>query len=137
MVVTTRAEDAVYLEIGDVPVSILRHRYPLIGGTMRLAGLPTPVASLADLTAMKVHAIASRGAARDFWDLHVLIRERETSLAKAIAEHSKRYPRENPGHVLRSLVYFGDADGAPLPRGLDDETWEAIRNDFEGWVEQL
>ena len=86
------------------------------------------------LLAMKVHAIASRGAARDFWDLHTLIRGRGIELADAIAEHSKRYPREDPGHVLRSLAYFGDADGAPLPRDLDEATWAQIRDDFERWV---
>lgn len=136
VVITTRADDTLYLEVGRVPVSILRHRYPLIGSPTKVADLPVPVASVADLTAMKIHAIASRGAARDFWDLHVLIRERGISLADAIAEHSRRYPREDTGHVLKSLAYFGDAEASPLPRELDADGWARIRADFEGWVRE-
>ncbi len=58
-------------------------------------------------------------------------------LCRMRAEHSKRYPRGDPGHVLRSLAYFGDADASPLPRGLDGETWAAIRHDFETWVRDV
>jgi len=132
--VTTRAADTLYLEVDGVPVSILRHRYPLISPSERVAELAVPLASEADLTAMKLHAIASRGAARDFWDLHTLLERRGSSLAEAIAEHSERYAGEDPGHVLRSLVYFGDADASPLPRGLDPKVWAEIRGDFERWV---
>lgn len=83
---------------------------------------------------MKLHAIASRSAARDFWDLHELITRRGISLADALREHAQRYPREDSGHVLRSLAYFGDAEGSPLPAGLDPDGWKAIRRDFERMV---
>ncbi len=135
--VTGRSEGTVYLEVAGVPVSIIRHRYPLLGDTERIASLPVPVASLADLTAMKLHAIASRGAARDFWDLHALLAHRAISLSDALAEHGRRYPNEDPGHVVRSLAYFGDAEAAPLPAGLDRDRWRAIRGDFERWVREI
>jgi len=99
-----------------------------------LLALRAASASVADLTAMKVHANASRGAARDFWDLHTLIRRRDVGLADAIAEHSERYSGEDPGHVLRSLAYFGDAEAGPLPRGLDPASWAEMCADFERWV---
>ncbi|MEM1417821.1 MAG: nucleotidyl transferase AbiEii/AbiGii toxin family protein [Myxococcota bacterium] len=137
VVVTNRAADTLYLEVGGVPVSILRHRYPLIAPRERISAIPVLVASDVDLTAMKVHAIASRGAARDFWDLHVLLRGRGSTLADAIAEHAHRYPREDSGHVLRSLAYFGDADASPLPRGLNGARWAEIRGDFERWVRDV
>lgn len=135
--VTTRAEGTVYLEVAGVPVSIIRHRYPLIAEAEDLPGSSLRVASPADLTAMKLHAIASRGAARDFWDLHELITRRGISLRDALDEHSLRYPQEDAGHVLRSLAYFGDAEAAPLPAGLDATRWQSIRHDLERWVRAL
>jgi hypothetical protein len=135
--VTGRTEGSVYLEVGDVPVSMIRHRYPPLSNAERLPPMPVPVASMADLTAMKLHAIASRGAARDFWDLHELLLKRPISLQQAIEEHGRRYPNEDTGHVVRSLAYFGDAEAAPLPRGLSRERWQAIREDFERWVQDI
>jgi hypothetical protein len=135
--VTSRSGGTVYLEVTGIPVSIIRHRYPLVASAERVGSLPVAVASLVDLTAMKLHAIASRGAARDFWDLHELITRRFISLADALGEHRKRYPNEDTGHVLRSLAYFGDAEAAPLPAGLDAERWRDIQRDFERWVREI
>ena len=53
------------------------------------------------------------------------------SLADYLDDYGRKYPVEDTGHVLRSLVYFADADAAPLPAGLDDDHWCAIRTDFE------
>jgi predicted nucleotidyltransferase component of viral defense system len=92
------------------------------------------VAGLADLTAMKLQAISTRGAARDFWDLHELLRQRSITLAQALEEFRRRYVADDVGHVVRSLAYFGDADAEPLPVGLDSETWRGVCADFERWV---
>jgi hypothetical protein len=135
--VTSRSRGTVYLEVGGIPVSIIRHRYPLVASAERIGSLPIALASLVDLTAMKLHAIASRGAARDFWDLHELITRRPVSLADALDEHRMRYPNEDTGHVLKSLAYFGDAEASPLPAGLDPDRWRAIRKDFERWVREI
>jgi hypothetical protein len=135
--VTSRSGGTLYLEVGGIPVSIIRHRYPLVTSAERLGSLPIALASLVDLTAMKLHAIASRGAARDFWDLHELITRRPVSLADALEDHRRRYPNEDTGHVLKSLAYFGDAEAAPLPAGLDPDHWSAIRKDFEHWVREI
>jgi Nucleotidyl transferase AbiEii toxin, Type IV TA system len=135
--ITSRGEGTLYLEADGVPVSIIRHRYPLVTPAELVEPLPIPVASVSDLTAMKLHAIASRGAARDFWDLHELLVHRSLSLTEALDEHSRRYPNEDAGHVLRSLAYFGDAEAAPLPSGLSRDKWESIRLDFEAWTRDV
>ena len=35
--------------------------------------------------------------------------------------------RSGPPHVVRSLVYFADADAEPMPIGLSAQTWSAIK----------
>jgi hypothetical protein len=135
--ITSRSSGTVYLELGGVPVSIIRHRYPLLAPAERMGPSNVPVAALEDLTAMKLQAIATRGAARDFWDLHQLIERRAITLERALEEHGRRYAQDDPGHVVRSLAYFGDAEAAPLPLGLTRERWRALRADFEQWVRAL
>jgi hypothetical protein len=88
---------------------------------------------------MKLSAIASRGAARDFWDLHVLLSKGASggTLSAALGRYRKKFPADDIGHVVRSLAYFGDADAAPLPRGLSSKAWRRIQTDFEAWVGAL
>ncbi|MEI8256146.1 MAG: nucleotidyl transferase AbiEii/AbiGii toxin family protein [Deltaproteobacteria bacterium] len=135
--VTTHRAGTVYLEVGGVPVSIIRHPYPLLQPAALGSQSTIPIASAADLTAMKLQAIATRGAARDFWDLHGLLGIRRISLAQALSDFGLRYPTADVGHVVRSLVYFGDAAAAPLPAGLDPAHWAEIQRAFEAWVRAL
>jgi hypothetical protein len=48
-----------------------------------------------------------------------------------------RFASEDVGHVIKSLVYFGEADAAPLPSGLEEAHWRRVRSDFERWVSEL
>ena len=85
---------------------------------------------------MKLSAISQRGAARDFWDLHELLGHGLT-LPGCIDAYRRKHPGVDVGHVLRSLVYFGDADSAPLPKGLTEARWDSIRSAFEARVRSL
>ena len=100
-------------------------------------GLPVPVASVEDLSCMKLSAIAGRGAAKDFWDLHAMLTARGESLAVALARFQKKYSAEDVGHVVRSLAYFADAEAGPMPAGLTNQHWQRVRADIEGWVRGL
>jgi len=105
--------------------------------TERVPGLPLPVASREDLIAMKLSAIAGRGAARDFWDLHALLKAQGMTLPQALDAFRRKYAHEDVGHVVRSLVYFGDAEAEPMPPGMTAAMWEATKADFEAWVRQV
>ncbi len=127
--VVGRAPGTLHAEVAGVPVSILSLRVPMLEPTSAVADLPVQVASLEDLACMKVAAIAGRGAAKDFWDLDQLLDRgvADGRLARLLELFRQKYGSEDVGHVVRSLAYFGDADGAPLPRGLTVERWEAIK----------
>jgi hypothetical protein len=103
----------------------------------RLEGIPIPVVSLDDATCMKVSAIAGRGAARDFWDLHAILVTQSLSLEQVLALFKRKYATEDIGHVIKSFSYFGDADASPLPRGLGVPAWATIKADFESRVKSL
>jgi hypothetical protein len=126
--VTGRAAGTLHLEVRGVPVSILSYRYPMLAPTRRVQQVSVPVASPQDLACMKVSAIAGRGSAKDFWDLHELLeRGVADSLADLLALYRQKYPVEDVGHAVRSLAYFGDADAAPLPNGLTANRWQELK----------
>ena len=135
--VISQASDTLELEIGEIPTSLLRYSYPNLVAPAPVDPIAIPCASLVDLTAMKLSAISNRGAAKDFWDLHDLILHRGIDLSSALAEFERKYIDIDTGAVVRSLAYFGDADAEPLPRGLDADTWAAIKADTRRWVSAL
>ncbi|HWO26970.1 MAG TPA: nucleotidyl transferase AbiEii/AbiGii toxin family protein [Kofleriaceae bacterium] len=129
-----RAPGTLHLRVDEIPVSLIEYRYPLIAPTLSMMNLPVPVASIDDLACMKLSAIAGRGAARDFWDLHTIVTRTGRPLIEFMDAFRRKYPIEDIGHVLRSLVYFGDA-GDLLPEGLSTSHWGQIQRDFEAWVQ--
>lgn len=135
--VVSRAPGTLHLEVGGVPVSLLRYRYALLEDVEEDPRVPVKLASPADLVCMKLSAIAGRGARRDFWDLHELLATSGTPLPRALELFSRKYPSTDLGHVVRALAYFGDADAEPMPAGLQAVTWAAIKKDFEAWVRAL
>src|SRR5262249_32955324 len=88
------AEGTPHPELAGVPASLLSYRYPLLSPPEVLPGIAVPVASLDDLECMKLAAIAGRGAARDFWDLHALLVARHRSLGEALDAYRRKYDSE-------------------------------------------
>jgi hypothetical protein len=132
-----RSDGSLQLEVNGVPASWLRYRYPMLCPPERIEAIPIPIVSLDDATCMKVSAIAGRGAARDFWDLHAILVRESLSLEQVLALFKRKYATEDIGHVVKSLSYFGDADASPLPKGLSAAAWTSIKADFESRVRNL
>jgi hypothetical protein len=137
--VTGRARGTLHLEVIGIPVSVLSYRYPLIAATETRDGVPVPVASANDLACMKISAIAGRGAAKDFWDLDVLLEHgvADGNLTLLLDLYARKFPIEDVGHAVRSLAYFGEAEAVALPLGLSPERWQAIKHAFAERVRAL
>ena len=139
MRVVGRARGTLHLEVYGVPSSILSYRYRLLKGTEERPGLAVRVASADDLACMKISAIAGRGLAKDFWDLHEMLEHgvARGELTLLLEEYALKFPVEDIGHAVRSLAYFGDADAPPLPAGLSAEHWATIKATFQRMVRSL
>lgn len=134
-----RARGTLHLEVSGIPVSILSYRYPLLEPVQTNVAAPIPIAALEDLACMKLSAIAGRGAAKDFWDLHALLEAGVAcgSLGTALELFRRKFPVDDVGHVVRALAYFGDADAAPLPAGLTAAHWHALKDAWSARVKAL
>lgn len=91
------------------------------------------LASLDDIACMKLSAITSRGGKKDFFDLHHLIINCR-SLAEYLILFREKFQTRDIGHVIRSLVYFEDADNEPSLKMVTRTSWERVKSDFEAWV---
>jgi hypothetical protein len=97
-----------------------------------------PVAGLRDIAAMKIEAIASRGARKDFYDLYFIC-EAGLTLPQAIAAFEARFASAKPDlyHRLRALTFFDDAEREPEPALLRPADWAAVRSFFRTEVKRI
>ncbi len=112
----------------DTKVSFFRYDYPLIGKTEDFQNIQ--IASLADLSAMKIDAISRRGTKRDFIDLFFICQK--ITLLKAFADYRKKYGHKNINfvHAVKSLNYFEDAKDETMPEMLVSCDWKKVKDFF-------
>jgi hypothetical protein len=125
-----------WFDVSGVPTSLMSFPYPSIEAPDPRAGVP--VASLADIAAMKIEAIASRGARKDFLDLYFICRE-GLGLPAAIEAFERRFAAARPdlAHRLKALTYFDDAEKEPEALLLRPAAWATVREFFEAEVRSI
>lgn len=91
-----------------------------------------------DIAAMKTIAISQRGRKRDFIDLYWYCKNREP-LFQVIQKGVKGYTGQehNINYILRSFVYFADAEQDPMPKIFFKATWKEIKTYFQREVPRI
>ena len=84
-----------------------------------------------DVAVMKIIAISQRGRKRDFFDLYWCVHNVE-HLENIILKLKEQYPSVAHGyhHILKSLVYFEDADADLDPEIYFKVTWKEVKRFF-------
>ena len=94
------------------------------------------LATLDEITAMKIDVICRGGRKKDFWDLHELLHL--FSIDEIISLHQERYPYAHDlNEILKNLTNFEIADPDFEPICLKGKFWELIKLDFAEAVENL
>jgi len=94
------------------------------------------IASLADVTAMKVDVISRIGRKKDFWDLHELLNT--YTIVDMIELHNQRFGFTHDRKLLiTNFSNFSSADEDFDPICLKNKDWEIIKLDFTELAEQL
>lgn len=78
-----------------------------------------------DIAALKLAAITGRGSKKDFIDIYFLLKE--FSLHEMLKFYDKKYPDGSKFLVLKSLLYFNDAEMEVSPEMLTKVSWEEIK----------
>lgn len=87
------------------------------------------LASVEEISAMKLEIISSGGRKKDFWDLHEIADS--FSIDQLLAFHEKRYPYTHDSDLIRSnFSEFTKADKDFDPVCLRGKYWEIIKSDM-------
>lgn len=121
---------------GDIRFSLFYYKYPLLYPAKKFGSIR--IADIRDIAAMKIAAIASRGAKRDFVDLYFICKE-VVPLRDVIQLYDKKYKNlaATKMHILKSLVYFKDAEPDEMPMMLKKAEWKEVKRYLEHEVRKL
>ena len=111
--------------VNGVKVSFFEYRYPLLDPSDRWNDYDTDIASVRDLGAMKLLAIAQRGSRKDFVDVYELLRS-GVALRNMLGDFREKLGSD-PVSALRGLTYFDDAESEPMPEMLNLVDWRSVK----------
>lgn len=123
-------------QLNGVKLSFFAYPYPMISPLIHYHEIS--VASVDDIACMKLSAISSRGTMRDFIDLYFIC-QKEKSLPELLALFGKKYKgvKYNKLHLLKSLVYFEDAQKDIKPKMIEKVDWITVTGYFQSQVRTL
>ena len=109
--------------IDEIKVDIVHYEYPwlkdkIVSGEIHLAAIE-------DIAAMKLSAIIGRGSKKDFIDLYYILQQFD--VAQLMSFYGQKFRDGSSFLVLKSLVYFEDADNEAMPLMFEDLSWEEVK----------
>ena len=131
--VETARDGYLYVRTGrgagsSVGVKLYYYPYPLVDPELEIEGLE--VASAVDLGLMKLGAVISRGARRDFIDLFLLCRRLPLAYLLERSPEKFGHVRDFPLQALKGLSDLSLISGEPMPRLETPVSWDEV----ESWL---
>lgn len=119
--------------VNNVKVDFVRHNYPLLNEMHEIEGVR--MYSLIDIAAMKTHAIVKRGSKKDFIDLYFLLKQ--FNLDDIIHAYKTKYSDSlQEPFILKSMIYFADAESADSPTIFDKTKWSDMKTGIRNAVNE-
>jgi predicted nucleotidyltransferase component of viral defense system len=120
-----------YLE--GIKVDMITYKYPFVQDLIQDKGIR--IASIPDIAAMKLSAIAQRGAKKDFFDLYFLLKT--YNFDQLFTFFRLKFPSIDIFHILRSLIYFDDAENEADPKKIINISWKTVKAEITKSVKQF
>ncbi|HUD43945.1 MAG TPA: nucleotidyl transferase AbiEii/AbiGii toxin family protein [Patescibacteria group bacterium] len=113
------------LYIEGVKLQFLHYPYNLLEELIPWNNIS--LSSVVDIACTKLITISMRGSKKDFIDLYVILQH--TTLKELFSKLDEKYKnvQYNYAHILKSLVYFEDAETQPMPRIHIPLNWEDVK----------
>lgn len=112
--------------------SLFFYKYPLLTEAHKFLNLN--ISDIKDIGPMKLAAISDRGTKRDFIDLYFIIAvEKFFNLQEVLDLYDQKFKilNRNKTHILKSLIYFDDAEKQSMPKMLKKVSWPKVKKFFE------
>ena len=123
------------LFLEGVKLQFLHYPYRLLEPTV--SWQKVPISSVVDIACTKLQTVAMRGSKKDFIDLYFLLRN--YPLAVLFQKMKSKYSNVDYSqtHILKSLVYFADADNQPMPKMHTLVSWPEVKKEITKLVKEL
>lgn len=122
---TELAKGTLNTYLDGVKLQFLEYPYRLLEPQVVWEGIN--LSSTIDIACTKLQTVGMRGSKKDFIDLYFLLQQYKL---KTLLDYTKKKYAESDyseTHILKSLVYFDDADVQPMPRMHKDVSWEQVK----------
>lgn len=126
---TSSSEGTLYGEFMGAKVSFIAYPFFTPATPARKYGT-IAITTPSDIAVMKIMAVSQRGRKRDFFDLYWICQNKKP-LSEIIPQVHKQYKiHQNLSHILKSLVYFEDAETDPEPEIYFKANWKTVKRFF-------
>ncbi|MEO6150017.1 MAG: nucleotidyl transferase AbiEii/AbiGii toxin family protein [Mucilaginibacter sp.] len=122
-ITNNRSNSILQCIVEDVKVDFVSVKDPFLYPAKVIDGIP--LADERDLIALKLNAINGRGVKKDFWDIAKLLQF--YTLDNLFKFYHDRYPYDDTFAVIRSVIYFDDAEDNVDPVSLEKQTWKQVK----------
>lgn len=95
------------------------------------------LSSVLDIACTKLITISARGNKKDFVDLYVILQNRSLESLLTKLDEKYKHITYNKAHIVKSLIYFADAEKQPMPRMHNTITWEEIKSFITKRVKEI
>ena len=130
-------EVGVFGSIDGIKTYFVNYPHPLLRPLENFEG--ARLASILDVTAMKINAVVGRGTQKDFFDLHELLKH--FTLKEMFSAYKEKYRMDNTAMAERSLMYFEDAHDMHNRDNkvviLNGTIWEEVKRDIANAYQQM
>lgn len=128
--ITLTDKGTLYGELGGAKISFIAYPYFVPKQPFITHG-NINILDAKDIAVMKIIAISQRGKKRDFFDLYWYVTQREP-LINIIERVATQYPnlKHNYHHIIKSLIFFEEAEDDPDPQIFFDANWKQVKKYF-------
>ena len=132
---TELAKGTVNTFLGGVKLQFLEYPYDLIKPLMKWESIQ--LSSIEDIACTKLQTIGMRGSKKDFIDIYFLLEK--YSLTDMFELMKTKYTKVDYStiHIMKSLVYFEDADHQPMPRMHKTISWSDVKKTMIKAVKEI
>ena len=127
--------ESVQIERGTLNVFLKGVKLQFLYYPYSLLEVPTlwnnlKLSSVIDIACTKLIAISARGSKKDFIDLYVILEKFPFETLFKKLDDKYEHVQYNHVYILKSLVYFDDAEHQPTPRMHIDYDWELVKQEI-------
>jgi len=121
-------------------VGFYGYGFPLVAPLFEIEGIQ--IASVEDIALMKLDAMLSRAARKDFYDLYFICKKIAIQQLFMIAEQKYPSVRDFESQAAKRLVYFDHAEVESEPALIESISWQTVKEFFtqlakdieKGWL---